>query len=115
MEPLSYEIVSNTFMTIVGFLGIVSLVASLVITFRTLKKPFDERNETIREHSEKLDRDWQTLQDLRDEMGILLNGQMLLLQHELTNNHKDKLQEHQDFIQRYLIEHHTNRAGESHG
>lgn len=114
MEPLSYEVVSNTFMAIIGFLGIVSLVASLIITFRTLKKPFDERNETIREHSEKLDRDWQTLQDLRAELGIVLNGQMLLIQHELTNDHIDKLQAHQDFIQRYLIEHHTGN-GEIHG
>lgn len=111
MEPLSYEVVANTFMTIVGFLGILSLVASLIITFRTLKKPFDERNETIREHSEKLDRDWQTLQDLRAEMGIVLNGQMLLIQHEITNDHIDKLREHQDFIQRYLIEHHTQAGG----
>lgn len=96
-------------MVFLGCVGVVSLLCSLVIAFRTIKKPYDERNQTIKEHSEKLDRDWSALQELKNEMAILLNGQMLLLQHEITDNHKDKLQEHQDFIQRYLIEHHSSR------
>lgn len=108
MEVYSYEMISNAFMVFLGCVGVVSLIASLIIALRAIKKPYEERNQTIREHSEKLDRDWATLQELKDEMAILLNGQMLLLQHEITNNHLDKLEEQHDFIQRYLIEHHSS-------
>lgn len=110
MEPIPYEAIADFFMVGLAILGVVSLVLSIVIAWRTFKKPYDERNETIREHSEKLDRDWETLQELKGEVGILLNGQMLLLQHIITEDHVDKIAEHYDFIQRYLIEHHTNRA-----
>lgn len=112
MEPYSYEMVSNAFILFMDCIGLVSMIVALVIAVRTLKKPMDERNkamqDTIREHTEKLDRDWETLQELKDEMGVIMTGQMLLIQHEVTHNHEDKLVEHQDFIQRYLINHRKN-------
>lgn len=87
-------------------------VLSFVKNIKEAKKPHDDHVTKVNEHEEKLDRDWQALQLMRDELGILLNGQMLLLQHEITGDHIEKLQEHQDFIQRYLIDHH---GGEAHG
>ena len=109
MEPYSYEMVSNAFILFIDCLGLISMVVGIVIAVRTLKKPMDDRNrtinETIQEHGEKLDRDWESLQQLKDDMSVLMTGQMLLIQHEVTHNHEDRLMEHQDFIQRYLINH----------
>lgn len=107
METFTYTQVADFFVIFLAGLGVISLVLSLIIAWRTFKKPYDERNATIQEHSQKLDRDWETLQELKGEVGILLNGQMLLLQHIITEDHVDKIAEHYDFIQRYLIEHRT--------
>lgn len=112
MEPYSYEMVSNAFILFMDCVGLISMVVALVIAVRTLKKPMDDRNrtiqETMKEHSEKLNRDWETLQELKDEMSVIMTGQMLLIQHEVTHNHEDKLMDHQEFIQRYLINHRRN-------
>lgn len=108
MEVFSYTQIADFFMIFLAVLGVVSLVLSLIIAWRTFRKPYDERNATINEHSEKLDRDWETLQELKGEMSMLLSGQMLIVQHLVTNDHIEKLIEHQDMVQRYLINHRGN-------
>lgn len=105
MDIYSYEVVSNAFMVFVGFLGVVSLILSVIIAWRTFKKPYDERKHQLEEHSEKLDRDWETMQELKADMRILIQNDIEILDHIVTGNHVEKLKQRRDFIHRYLIDH----------
>lgn len=105
MEPYPYEMVADFVLVAFGILGLAAMVFSLIQSWRLFRKPYVERNATIEEHSEKLDRDWEALQEIKGEMSMLLSGQMLIVQHIVTNDHMEKLIEHQDLVQRYLINH----------
>ena len=72
--------------------------------FKAAKKPHDDHVKQVKEHEEKLLRDYETMREIQAEQRILLQNDLLVMEHIINGNHVDKLQEQRDFIHRYLIE-----------
>lgn len=104
MDIIEYEVVAQGFMTFLALCGVIVLLLNVATGFRNFRKPYEERLDQLREHEEKLLNDYEEIKDLKDEVRILLQGQMLITEHIVTGNHVDKLRKHYDDTQRYLID-----------
>lgn len=92
----------------VTMVGSVTAAAVGVFTFyekiKLAKKPHEDRVQMIQEHDRKLENDYQVIKEMQTEQRILLQNDLLIMEHIINGNHIHKLQEQRDFIHRYLIE-----------
>lgn len=67
------------------------------------KKPNKETEEKLQSHDEKLAKDHEEINALKVEQTILLQSQLVMIQHMIDGNGIDGLKEQRDKIQDYLI------------
>lgn len=67
-------------------------------------KPVNNLEETVKDHTEKLGRDHERLNELEDSNRIIMRALMAMLSHEINGNSDDKLRASFDEIQSFLIE-----------
>jgi Tfp pilus assembly protein PilN len=78
--------------------------------YRWAKKPDQNRDDLIKEHSDKLDKDYESIQDLQgkqkkteQDMQILMQSMLALMSHAIDGNHMEELKQTRDDLQKYLI------------
>ena len=81
--------------------GAGAIIASV---YRWSRNPDKERDETLKKHSEALDRDNKRLRELEESNKIIMRSLLALMSHELDGNHTDALKEARDDLQKYLIQ-----------
>lgn len=92
------------------FAAFASIAAAILAGFnlydriKAAKKPHDDHIKQVKDHEQKLLRDFETIKEMQAEQRILLQNDLLVMEHIINGNHVDKLQEQRDFIHRYLIE-----------
>lgn len=112
MEPIPYEVAANAFMVIFAALGVFLTVYNVYKAARDIKKPHDEHIAQVENHDKDIQSISRKLDELQGELHMMLDGHILLLDHEITGNHVSKLQGHRDRVMRYLINH--GRAYDDH-
>lgn len=108
MEPIPYEIMANAFMVIFAALGVFLTIYNVIKAARDLKKPHDDHMAQVSSHQAEIERIGTKLTEMQSEIHMMLDGHILVLEHIITGNHVDKLQEHKAIIVRYLINHRGN-------
>lgn len=58
----------------------------------------------IKEHEEKLNRDYKIIQELQEQNKLLIENDLAVIEHIIGGNHVDRLKDRRDRIQSYLIE-----------
>lgn len=95
-------------LVVLALLGAYITVMNAVKTWREERKrkdaPVNNLEETVKDHTAKLGRDDERLQQLEEGNRIMMRAMMALLSHDINGNSNDKLKESLDEIQRYLIE-----------
>ena len=100
--------VLSTACTIIITLG--GAGAIIVAVYRWMHKPTDSRDETIKRHTDLLDKDnkrlhaledWKTEQDASEK--ILMKSLLALMSHALDGNHTNELKKARDDLQEYII------------
>lgn len=104
MQGVTFDEIGIAVLLILAAINAGTAVMTFIEKFKNAKKPHDEHLAQVAEHDEKLDRDYKLLQEVVSRLGILLQGHLLILDHLIQGNHVDKLKEHREFIERYLIE-----------
>lgn len=115
VEVLTGANLSTTLMVVVALLGLYLLVCNAVDATRKLRKPKEQRGETLAEHqaecSRRFDRDFSRLGALETRMAqqeetskVLCAGLRALLEHELHNGNADEMRKASDDLF-----HHLNR------
>ena len=83
-------------------------VMSAVKTYREEKKrkdtPVNTLEDIVKDHTEKLKKDHERLNELEDSNRIIMRALMAMLSHEINGNSDDKLKDSFDEIQKYLIQ-----------
>lgn len=81
-----------------------------VALYRWTKKPDVNRDALIKEHGEKLDKDYESIQYLQEkqkkteqDMQILMQSMLALMSHAIDGNHMEDLKQTRDDLQKYLI------------
>lgn len=105
MEPIPYEIMSNAFMVIFAALGVFLTVYNVYKAARDIKKPHDDHIAQVDSHDKEIQAIGRKLDELQGELHMMLDGHILLLDHEIKGNHIAKLEGHRDRVMRYLINH----------
>ena len=72
--------------------------------FKAAKKPHDEHVKQVKEHEEKLVHDFEMIKDMQAQNRILIENDLIVMEHIINGNHIERLKEQRDLIQRYLIE-----------
>ena len=82
-------------------------VMSAVKTYREEKKrrdaPVNTLDDIVKEHTDKLKRDHERLNELEDSNRVIMRALMALLSHEINGNSDDALKASLDEIQTFLI------------
>lgn len=72
--------------------------------FKAAKKPHDQHVEMVLRHEEKLTNDWNVLLKIQEENRLLLENDMLVIEHIINGDHVDRLKDQHIKLQRHLIE-----------
>ena len=108
LETLTFSQVVGGMVVILILVYIYNTVMAAVKTHREerLRKtqPVNSMEAIIREHEEKLKRDYERLNELESGNRIMMRAMMAMLSHEINGNSDDKLKLSYDEIQKYLIE-----------
>ena len=104
-----------TFNTLLGAALVFLLLVDIYIKVMTATKtardekkrkdaPVNNLEETVKDHSEKLKRDHERLNDLEEANRIQMRALMAMLHHEIDGNSTDGLKKSYDEIQQFLID-----------
>lgn len=104
MQGVTFDEVGIAILLILAAINAGTAIMTFVEKIKAAKKPHDDHVATVQEHGQMLERDWQVLSELKAQIRILLTGHLLILDHIIQGDHIEKLQEHREFIDRYLIE-----------
>lgn len=103
-QLLTVETEVTIVMGILALVGVANTVFTFVEKVKSAKKPHDDHIAMVEAHEEKLLNDYELIRDMQTEQRILLQNDLLIMEHIINGNHVDKLKERVDFIQRYLID-----------
>lgn len=104
MQGVTFDQIGIAVLLILAAINAGTAIMTFVEKIKAAKKPHDEHLAQVAEHDEKLDRDYKMLKEVISRLEILLKGHLLILDHLIQGNHINKLKEHREFIERYLIE-----------
>lgn len=92
---------------IISFAGLIGAIGVIYGCFKKImeeaKKPNKETEDKLQSHDDKLARDHEEINALKLEQTILLQSQLVMIQHMIDGNGIDGLKEQRDKIQDYLI------------
>lgn len=78
--------------------------------YRWAKKPDQNRDEMLKGHEDKLEKDYKAIQDLQKKQGetdealqVIMKSMLALMSHAIDGNHTDELKQARDDMQNYLI------------
>lgn len=78
--------------------------------YKWAKKPDQNRDEMLKGHEEKLEKDYKAIQELQKKQGetdeamqILMKSMLALMSHAIDGNHTEQLAEARDDLHEYLI------------
>ena len=78
--------------------------------YKWAKKPDQNRDEMLKGHEEKLEKDYKEIQELQKKQGetdealqILMKSMLALMSHAIDGNHTEQLAEARDDLHEYLI------------
>ena len=84
--------------------------AIIVGLYKWAKKPDQNRDELLKGHTEKLERDYKSIKDLQkrqsetdEAMQVLMKSMLALMSHAIDGNHTEELKKARDDMQNYLI------------
>lgn len=103
-QLLTAETMVTVVMAAFAFIGLGNTVFTLVRNVKDAKKPHDERLEILKQHEEKLERDYKIIQDLQVSNQLLIENDLAVIEHVINGNHIDRLKVRRDRMQQYLIE-----------
>ena len=103
-QLLTVETGVMTIMAVLALVGVANTVLTFVEKIKKAKQPHDDHIEMVNRHEEKLNNDYEIIRDMQAEQRILLQNDLLVMEHIIAGNHVDKLKERVDFMHRYLIE-----------
>lgn len=72
--------------------------------FKAAKKPHDDHIQQVKEHEEKLERDYKMICKLQEQNHLLIENDLAVIEHIINDNHISRLIDRREEIQRYLIE-----------
>lgn len=101
---IGFENVQSFVTMLVAIFAVVATVWSGVKAIKEAIKPLTDLKERIEDDEKKLDNDNKRLNDLEKSNKLLLKAIDQLIEHEITNNHSDKLKEVQEEIHDYLYD-----------
>lgn len=84
-----------------GCAAIVTLWAAVKVA-REIGQPSKDRNKKLEELETRADENKARIDELSESTKILLQSQTVVIQHLITNDHKDQLEKMHDRIQEYL-------------
>lgn len=70
---------------------------------QTRDEKVKEHEETLKKHTELLERDHRRLQALEEGNNVMMRSMLALMSHSLDGNHTDELRQARDEMQDYLI------------
>lgn len=103
-DLLTIETQVTLVMAVLAIVGVINTILTFVEKVKKAKKPHDDHIEMVQRHEEKLLNDYELIKEMQAEQRILLQNDLLIMEHIIAGNHVDKLKEQRDFIQRYLID-----------
>lgn len=87
-------------------LGFCSLVAALYGTYKIVKefkKPNEDLRKQVEKHTSLLDNDHKRLQEMETSNKLILQTLLVMVNHDISSNGYDELEEARDKLQDYLI------------
>lgn len=103
-QLLTAETIVVVVMAVLAAMGIANTALTFVEKVKTAKQPHDDHIEMVKQHEEKLLNDYELIREMQAEQRILLQNDLLVMEHIINGNHVEKLKEQRDFIHRYLID-----------
>lgn len=100
---LTFEMIQDFVIVLLAICSFVVAIWGSVKAVREALAPLNTLMERLDEDERRLDRDNRRIKDLEDSNRLLLKAIDQLIEHEITNNHFDKLREVQEEIHDYLI------------
>lgn len=108
MDGITFEQLRNFVIVVLVMVGAYNAIMTAYKNWRDEKKrkaqPVSTLEAVVADHSEKLKRDHERLNELEDGNRIIMRALMALLSHDINGNSDDKLKASFDEIQKYLIE-----------
>lgn len=87
-------------------IGLCALIGGLWTVWKIVKeirKPSDDLKKTVDQHSELLNKDNQRLKETEESNRMILQGLLVIINHDVTGNGIEPLKETRDKLQAYLI------------
>lgn len=103
-QLLTMETVVVVVMAVLAVMGIANTALTFAEKVKKAKQPHDDHIEMVQQHEEKLLNDYELIREMQAEQRILLQNDLLIMEHIINGNHVEKLKEQRDFIHRYLID-----------
>lgn len=103
-QLLTVETEVTVVMAILALVGVANTIFTLVEKVKSAKKPHDEHIEMVQRHEEKLNNDWEIIRKMQEENRLLIENDMLVIEHIINGNHVDELRKQHQKLQKHLIE-----------
>ena len=97
---MDFTITSNQIME---FCSLIALIWGVWKIVKEIKKPSDDLKKLVDKHSAMLDNDKRRLKDIEVSNKMILQSQLIIINHEITGNGIEGMKEARDDLQEYLI------------
>ena len=92
------------FLAMCGSLITIAGAGAIIIgLINKAKKPYTERDEALKRHSELLDNDNRRLKELEESNNIIMQSMLAIMSHAIDGNHVEDLEKARNDLQQYLI------------
>lgn len=98
-----FEQIATAAVVLLAIFGSINIIGGAIKTFKEWLKPATDMNARLKTVETNQKNDYKQLNDLEDAEKLLLKALNVLLEHEISGNHIEKLQEVQNEINEYLI------------
>ena len=108
LQDLTWQTILGAALVFLLFVDVYLKIMSARKTYRDEKKrkdaPVNNLEETVKDHDEKLKKDYERLNRLEEAIRVLMRSQIAQLDHEISGNSVDKLRDSRNEIQQFLID-----------
>ena len=91
-------------MVLLSICGGVTTIWGVVKVYREARKPTEERNEKLQDLDDRIQDNEEVLEEISDAMPLLLRSITLIIDHMVSGDGKEDLEECQQEIKLYLID-----------
>ena len=88
---------------IIWFCSFIIAIWGVKNIVKEFKKPSDDLKKLVDKHSAMLDNDNRRLKDIEVSNKMILQSQLIIIEHEITGNGIEGMKEARDDLQEYLI------------